>query len=161
MIFACWWGGQLKIDKQLDIFEFSPTAGWVNMIPFSRIYALQGFFLIVFVYLKERKHSQKTRIVRSRNVYLTSTVIIFINAFTYGFCDSLALYVIPQVRVIYNVIFMFLGFLMIIVQIPFKFYLTKEFLFLLYDELKNSGISSKIMDLKQFDNNENPHYSTL
>ena len=50
---------------------------------------------------------------------------------------------------------------MIIVQIPFKFYLTKEFLFVLYDELKNSGISSKIKDLKEFDNFENPQFSIL
>ena len=63
--------------------------------------------------------------------------------------------------IIHNVLLMFLGFLMIIVQIPFKFYLTKEFLFVLYDELKNSGISSKIMDLKEFDNFENPQFSVL
>ena len=136
------------MDEQRDIFEFAPNAGWINVIPFSRIYALQGFFLIVFVYLKERKLSKKTRIVRSRNVYLTSTLIILVNAFTFGFCDAKVLYILPKMWLIHNVVFMFLGFLMIIVQIPFKFYLTKEFLFVLYDELKNSGISSKIKDLK-------------
>ena len=58
------------------------------MITFSRINAVQGFFMIAFVYLKERRKSKKTRMVRSRNVYLASTLIIFLNALTYGFCDS-------------------------------------------------------------------------
>jgi hypothetical protein len=56
-IFTCWYGGELKFDVQTDIFEFTPTAGWINLINFSRINAIQGFFMIVFVYLKERKKS--------------------------------------------------------------------------------------------------------
>ena len=59
------------------------------MITFSRINAVQGFFMIAFVYLKERRKSKKTRMVRSRNVYLTSILIIFVNALTYGFSDSM------------------------------------------------------------------------
>ena len=52
-----------------------------------------------------------------------------------------------------------MAFLMILVQIPFKFYLTKEFIFVLYDEIKNRGLSSKIEDLRGYANSESPHYS--
>jgi len=75
---------------------------------------------------------------------VTSTLIILVNAFTYGFCDSSKLYFVPKLKLMHNIIYFFLGFLMIVVQMPFKFYLTKEFLFVLYDELKNYGLSTKL-----------------
>lgn len=31
-------------------------------------------------------------------------------------------------------------------QIPFKFFLQKEFLFIMYDELKNKSVSKKVQD---------------
>ena len=43
------------------------------------------------------------------------------------------------------------GMLLIVTcrQIPFKFFLEKEFLFILYDELRNASVSTKITDMKR------------
>ena len=71
--------------------------------------------MIAFVYLKERRQSKKTRMVRSRNVYLASTLIIFVNALTYGFCDSQKLFLMPKMWLLHNIILMSLGFAMITV----------------------------------------------
>jgi hypothetical protein len=54
MVFAAWYGGELTIEEQKNSFEFQPDSAWLNVVPFSRIFAVQGFFVIVFVYLKER-----------------------------------------------------------------------------------------------------------
>lgn len=117
------------------MFVFEEESAWIHVVPFSRIFAVQGFFLIVYVYLKE--HGTKTKTKRAQRVSLASVIIIAVNAFTYGFCDAAVLYKSHKLDIIWNVIFVGLGFLLILIQIPFKFYLTKEFLFVLYDELKN------------------------
>lgn len=118
--------------------------------------------MIVFVYLEEQGNQKKFKIKRARRISYVSTLIIVLNALTYGFCDSYSLYFNPKITYIHNLVFTGLAFLLIAVQIPFKFYLTKEFLFILYDELKNRGISSKIEDLRAYSSNgENQHYSQL
>ena len=49
--------------------------------------------MIVFIYLKERKAGDgRSKQVRARTVYVFSAIIIAVNAFTYGFCDSKLLY---------------------------------------------------------------------
>jgi hypothetical protein len=88
-------------------------------------------------------------------------LIILINALTYGICDSKKLFTIPKVKWLWNFGFTILGFTLIAMQIPFKFYLTKEFLFILYDELKNRGLSSKIEDLRAYSFGDRPLYSEL
>ena len=162
MIWASWYGGELKLEEQKSAFEYAPDSGWLNIVPFSRIFAVQGFFVIVFVYLKERDAVKRTnKKVRARKVYIISAVIIAVNAFTYGFCDSRNLYLRLDKPFVYawDLTFVLWGFFLILIQIPFKFYLTKEFLFVLYDEFKNKGLSSKIEDLREFANAESPHYS--
>jgi hypothetical protein len=46
-------------------------------------------------------------------------------------------YKVPEYKLVINLIL----FWLMTLQIPFKFFLEKEFLFILYDELKNIGIS--------------------
>jgi hypothetical protein len=152
MIWAFWYSGELRVESQKNSFEFAPDSGWLNVVPFSRIFAVQGFFVIVFVYLKERGNSvsRSSKKVRARNVYVISAVIIAVNAFTYGFCDSAKLYFRTDAPFVYvwDLVFVLWGFVLILIQLPFKFYLTKEFLFVLYDEFKNRGLSQKIEDLR-------------
>jgi len=45
-------------------------------------------------------------------------------------------------QIVLNVLLLWLTSL----QIPFKFFLEKEFLFILYEELKNMSVSSKILE---------------
>jgi hypothetical protein len=104
--------------------------------------------MIVYVYLKERTHQNRSKTQRATRVYMISTILIGVNALIYGFCDSQLLYIIPSMRYLWDLCFVGLAYILILVQIPFKFYLTKEFLFVLYDELKNYGLSSKIEDLR-------------
>jgi len=113
------------------------------------------------MYLKEHGDSHKTKKQRSRIVYFWSTFIITINALTYGICDSNKLFFLPEMKWLWNFGFTILGFTLMTMQIPFKFYLTKEFLFILYDEFKNRGLSSKIEDLRAYSSGDRPHYSTL
>lgn len=55
MLFACWYGNELIIDKQFENpFIWDANAPWLNMVPFSRIFSLQGFFMIIYGYLEER-----------------------------------------------------------------------------------------------------------
>ena len=164
MVFAAWYGGEMIIEEQQNSFEFQSNSSWLNVVPFSRIFAVQGFFMIVFVYLKERSAGDgKTKQKRARSVFVYSAMIIAVNAFMYGFCDAKELYFRLDKPFVYiwDLGFVLLGFILILIQIPFKFYLTKEFLFVLYDEIKNKGLSSKIEDLRDFSNNESPHYSEL
>jgi hypothetical protein len=140
MIFACIYGGEFKIEPQENSFEYESNSAWLNVVPFSRIFAVQGFFVIVLVYLQERGSGKvKSKKERGKYVYLYSAIIIAINAFSYGFCDSKMLYLnltSPMVY-IWDLCFVLFSFILILIQIPFKFYLTKEFLFVLYDEIKN------------------------
>ena len=47
---------------------------------------------------------------------------------------------VPEYKLAINLILFWLMFL----QIPFKFFLEKEFLFILYDELKDLGVSESV-----------------
>ena len=87
--------------------------------------------------------------------------IIFVNALIYGICDSPELYYKPGLEIWWDLVYTGMCFMLIFIQIPFKFYLTKEFMFILYDELKNQGLSSKINEIKTYSNIEHPHYSQL
>jgi hypothetical protein len=51
---------------------------------------------------------------------------------------------VPANKIIVNVIL----FWLMALQIPFKFFLEKEFLFILYDELKHRSISSKVNEIQ-------------
>ena len=50
---------------------------------------------------------------------------------------------VPEYKLAINLVLFWLMFL----QIPFKFFLEKEFLFILYDELKHKSISSKVVEI--------------
>ena len=65
-----------------------------------------------------------------------------------------------DIYVAYNLYYELGRFFLVFLQIPFKFYLIKEFMFVLYDEFKNRGISSKINDLKTHSSSNAP-YSAL
>ena len=160
MIIACWYGGELRVVPQMDPFVFGAESAWINVVPFSRIFSMQGFFMIIYVYLKDKvDSSNRHKDQRVKRVTLFSIAIMVVNAFTYGFCDSAVLYFVPRMEILWDIVFVSMGFLMILIQIPFKFYMTKEFLFILYDEIKNRGLSSKINDLKLYNKGELPHYS--
>ncbi len=47
-------------------------------------------------------------------------------------------------------VFCIMNLVSILFVLPFKFYIGKEFFFILYDELANKSLSSKIDELKQF-----------
>jgi hypothetical protein len=115
MLIASGIGGELKIMPQKSVFEYAPDSTWINIIPFSRIYALQGFLMIAFVYLKEHDENRKTKVKRSRSIYIKCTVIIAINTITYGFCDSISLFFKPEMSVIWNIIFISLCVLLMLV----------------------------------------------
>lgn len=51
-------------------------------------------------------------------------------------------YTIPRNGYLVNGIIVFVTSL----QIPFKFFVSKEFLFIMYDEIKNKGLSKKIIE---------------
>ena len=88
------------------------------MVPFSRIFAVQGFFGIVFVYLKERSDGNgKSKQKRARSVYVYSAIIIAVNAFTYGFCDAKPLYFRLDKPFVYiwDLGFVLLGFILVLI----------------------------------------------
>lgn len=105
MLVVCWIGGELKILPQKPIFEYDPDAAWLNIIPYSRIYALQGFLMIVFVYLKEHDENRKTKVQRSRSIYIKCTLIIAANTITYGLCDSKLLFLKKDMNLLWNTLF--------------------------------------------------------
>lgn len=118
MIFGCWYGGELKIEPQENAFEFEAKSGWNNVVPFSRIFAVQGFFVIVMVYLQERGSGKlRSKQERGKRVYVYSGIIIAVNAFTYGFCDSAALYLNLTSPIVYiwDLGFVLLGFILILI----------------------------------------------
>jgi hypothetical protein len=52
---------------------------------------------------------------------------------------------VPATKIELNFILM----LVTMLQIPFKFFVEKEFLFILYDELKNRGTSRKVLGVQE------------
>jgi len=119
MVFASAYGGEIfNIPKQKESFEFKPDSAWLNVIPYSRIFAVQGFFVIVFVYLKERTGTEgRSKQKRSNGVYLYSGLIMSVNAFTYGFCDSKDLYLRLDKPMVYiwDLGFVLMSFILILI----------------------------------------------
>lgn len=70
----------------------------------------------------------------SSNIVFTSFRDVFMRNFE-----------IPFNKILVNVILLFVT----ILQIPFKFFLQKEFLFIMYDELKNRNVSTKITEMQK------------
>jgi hypothetical protein len=58
-------------------------------------------------------------------------------------------FILTSNQILLNILLLWLSGL----QIPFKFFLEKEFLFILYEELKNRSVSSKILET------QSQHYS--
>ena len=117
---------------------------------FCFTFHFQIYFLIVLQYLGHRqKMLNGYKVAAATNltvlgfcflysVLCLSTNIVFTN-FKDAIYDSKIL--IPN-KILLNVLLLFVTSL----QIPFKFFLEKEFLFILYDELKNKSVSTKILD---------------
>ena len=123
------------------------------MPEFCFTFHFQIFFMIINSYLGHKK--------RIRNGYFVSTVtnvIILLYCISYSFlCLSQSLvfkdfrqtvqeHYLHQARVngyAVNGLIVFVTSL----QIPFKFFVAKEFLFIMYDELRNYSLSDKVTSI--------------
>lgn len=119
---------------------------------FCFTFHFQIYFLIVLQYL-----GHKNKVSNGYKVAVTTNVTVLVFCIVYAIlCISTdcvfssfnqAIYrdiKLPN-KILVNVLLLFVTSL----QIPFKFFLQKEFLFIFYDELKNKGVSTKIIDRRK------------
>lgn len=116
MAVACWYGDEFTIIDQEPLFTFNPESAWINVVPFQRLFAMQSFFLLTYVYLEQRATtSTKSKSRRAKCVNLTSICFIMADAFLYGFCDAEILYRTHKLDIMWNIIFVGLGFLLMLI----------------------------------------------
>jgi hypothetical protein len=118
---------------------------------FCFTFHFQIYFLIVLQYLGHRKKVQSSyKVGVITNVYVLIFCIAYCvlclntNIVFKDFREAIInQFSITGDKIIVNVMILWLTCL----QVPFKFFLEKEFLFILYDELRNRSISSKVEEI--------------
>ncbi|CDW76158.1 UNKNOWN [Stylonychia lemnae] len=144
--------GEFKVPEQQSSLSFEQGSGWMNLISYSRVYFFHAFYMIGYQYLCENKKSQV-----ANQVSWISSFIILINSIQYGLSDVPSLRNNPNIYLQYNLWYELGRLTLVFIQIPFKFYICKECIFVIYDELRNRGLSSKINDLKAYANDNAPY----
>eukprot|EP00347_Sterkiella_histriomuscorum_P024417 403331187 len=143
---------EFRIPEQMRTFSFQPDSGWQNAVQYFRVYFFHSFYLIAFNYLGEQK-----KVKESGQASIIGALIMLVCTTIYGLSDVPSLKNNPKIYFAYNVWFELGRFTLTLVQIPFKFFVAKESLIIIYDELKNRGLSSKIDDLKLYSNSKAPY----
>ncbi|CDW84551.1 UNKNOWN [Stylonychia lemnae] len=142
-----------KNEKKLEAASNVDGYNFIRDLPsFSYSFFFQYYFLVIYQYLGNYK--------RQKSGYFLSVIAnLIILAFVLLFCffSTRANIVISSTKAIANQqvpglnqnVIQSILFTASILQISFAFFLGKEFVLTLYDELKNKSLSNKIEDLRQ------------
>eukprot|EP00347_Sterkiella_histriomuscorum_P020780 403336486 len=135
-----------------EVIEYG--SAWLFMPKIAFAFEFQAYFMIVYQCLEQKQQTQHGLRVAMWTSGINVTYCIAFCLFSFGakfiYLSSTGTvqlgYTIKYLSWIVNWILVTINFL----QIPFKFYLGKEFVFILIDELLNKSLSGKMEDLKQF-----------
>ena len=136
-----------KFTNSVEIFfDYAPF--------FCFCYQFQYYFLPIASSVKGKNKVKTDFIISASTCLLISSYVFLYSLFvSLAFCqptsyDILVYRVLTGPMDFSSKCILVLDFVQAFCQIPFKFYIGKEIFFILYDEIVNKGISSKIKDLK-------------
>lgn len=140
---------------------------WLPFVPkIAFAFEYQVYFMIVYPYLSHTRKAQNgTKLYLATSSFNLVFILLFavfsmassqMILHSYGVVELQYKMIGPTT---YSIDWCIL--LSMMIQIPFKFYLGKEFVFIFIDELVNRSISKKIDDLKQCLGNKNKFSETM
>lgn len=144
--------GRQPYSEQKPDGNFLESHSIFNSAPeFCFTFHFQIYFLIVLQYLGHRKKVKNSyKVAATTNLTVLTFCIIYCllclntSVVFKDFREAINnTFTVQGNKILVNSMMIWLTCL----QIPFKFFLEKEFLFILYDELRNRSISSKVQEI--------------